>query len=431
MRVTLRRPGAGCLLALAVAGPVLAQNAEAPPPVRREIEQLRHDIEALRQQYDQRVAELEARVAALQASPAGQAVASPAGSPPLVESTGSPPASLPVYGTAAAGGRIFNPDIAVIGDVLGAAGHDRVAPGPAIDLHEAEASFQAIVDPYARADVFFAFGAAGVEIEEAYVTFPALPGGLLARAGRMRSAFGKVNTLHMHALPWTDRPLVTTNLLGGEEGISDAGVSFARLVPNPWLFLEATGQIFAGTAEGVFASARPREVSYLGHLRAYRDLSESTNLDLGASYARGYNDAGGLASGDVDRFTTSLFGIDATVRWKPLRRSIYRSFVGRTEAAWSRRGQFGGPQHAFGYYASGDYQFARRWFAGLRIDRSGRPGEGLLVDTGRSVVVTFWPSEFSQVRGQYRQTRYAGEMSGHELRVQLQFAIGVHGAHPF
>ena len=52
----------------------------------------------------------------------------------------------------------------------------------------------------------------------------------------MRAAFGKVNTLHNHVLPWTDRPLVTQNLVGGEDGIDDAGISVARLIPNPWIF---------------------------------------------------------------------------------------------------------------------------------------------------------------------------------------------------
>ena len=34
--------------------------------------------------------------------------------------------------------------------------------------------------------------------------------------------------------------------VGGEDGIDDAGVSVARLIPNRWLFLEATGQVFRG-----------------------------------------------------------------------------------------------------------------------------------------------------------------------------------------
>ena len=45
----------------------------------------------------------------------------------------------------------------------------------------------------------------------------------------MRAAFGKVNTLHNHVLPWTDRPLVTQNLVGGEDGINDAGMALSRI----------------------------------------------------------------------------------------------------------------------------------------------------------------------------------------------------------
>jgi hypothetical protein len=134
---------------------------------------------------------------------------------------------------------------------------------------------------------------------------------------------------------------------------------------------------------------------------------------------------------DIGRFTTDLWGIDATVRWRPLRRSIYRSFVGRSELVWSRRDQPDGRQDAMGYYISGDYQVARRWFAGVRYDRSDRANNASLLDSGQSVMVTYWPSEFSQVRGQYRRTDYADGPTANEFLFQFQFSIGAHGAHPF
>jgi hypothetical protein len=130
---------------------------------------------------------------------------------------------LPVYGTASSASKVFNPDMAVIGDFLGAAGRNTTDPQPALEMHESEASFQAIVDPYARADFFISFGEEGVELEEGFLTLNTLPGGLLAKVGKMRAAFGKVNALHNHVLPWADRPLVTRNLVGGEDGIDDAG----------------------------------------------------------------------------------------------------------------------------------------------------------------------------------------------------------------
>ena len=98
---------------------------------------------------------------------------------------------------------------------------------------------------------------------------------------------------------------------------------------------------------------------------------------------------------------------------------------------WSRRDQFDGLQKAMGYYVSGDYQLGRRWFAGARYDRSDRAEDASLFDSGQSLVLTYWPSEFSQVRGQYRRTKYAIGPTANELLFQFQFSIGAHGAHPF
>src|SRR5258706_5168470 len=106
-------------------------------------------------------------------------------------------------------------------------------------MHEREVGFQEVIDPYARAAFFISFGEHGVDLEEGYLTFTTLPWGLQVKAGKMRAAFGKVNTLHNHVMPWTNRPLVTQNLVAGEEGISDAGVSLSRILPAPkGIFLE-------------------------------------------------------------------------------------------------------------------------------------------------------------------------------------------------
>jgi hypothetical protein len=297
---------------LACASPVAAQQQTDVQAMRAELERLKQEVAAL-----------ETRLVALEgAGPAGAAPVQPpqaAAPPPTVEvpsgaaGAGGPQGALPVYGAVSAASKIFNPDMAVIGDFLGAAGSNMVNPSPALEMHESEASFQAIVDPYARADFFMSFGEEGVELEEGYLTFPALPGGLLFKAGKMRAAFGKVNTLHNHVLPWTDRPVVITNLVGGEEGIGDAGLSIARLISNPWIFLEATGQVYRGDSGDIFMSSKRSDLSYVGHLRGYQDISESSNIDLGFSYARGHNEAG-------SDFLTQLYGVDATVRYRPLRR---------------------------------------------------------------------------------------------------------------
>ena len=413
-----------------------AAYAQTPQPV--DAQALREEIDQLKKDFDVRLSALEARLAAIGGGPPATVQAPAAPQPPIAEvpagaaGAGGPSGALPVYGGTAALSKVFNPDMAVIGDFLGAAGRNQINADPALQMHESEASFQAIVDPYARADFFVSFGEEGVNLEEGFLTLTQLPGGFLTKVGKMRAAFGKVNGLHNHVLPWTDRPLVINNLVGGEDGINDAGLSVARLIPNRWMFLEATGQLFRGdSGEELFKTSERGDLSYVGHLRGYQDLSESTNVDLGLSYSRGHNPSGIVDGVDLGRFRTNLFGLDATLRWRPLRRSIYHSFIGRSELVWSRRDQPNGLQSGTGYYVSGDYQFARRWFAGLRYDRSNHADDASLLDAGQSFVLTYWPSEFSQMRGQYRRTAYAIGPTANEFLFQFQFAIGAHGAHPF
>jgi hypothetical protein len=426
-------------------GSASSASAQEAAALRQEIDQLRRDFETLKQQYGDRLTALESKLAAAEGT-APAPVAQPPATPPAAAQPATPPAAevpagaagaggptgtLPVYGASVGSSKIFNPDIAVIGDFLGAAGHNSVNPQPALEMHESEASFQAVVDPYARADFFFSFGEEGVAVEEGYATLTALPGGLLTKIGKMRAAFGKVNTMHNHVLPWTDRPLVTTNLVGGEDGIDDAGVSVARIIPNRWLFLEATGQVYRGDSDELFHSSKPSDLAYVGNLRAYQDITENANIDFGFSAAHGHNFAGIVDGTDLGRFTTTLYDLYATYKWKPLSRAIYHSFTGRTEWIWSRHQQVGGTQAPWGMYLSGDYQTARRWIFGGRLDRSGRANDASLVDTGGSFIVTYLPSEFSQVRLQYQRTNYALGPAADQWLFQFQFAIGAHGAHPF
>ena len=404
------------LAALCCAAPASAQDA--PDDLRAQIALLRQQLETLQQ----KVTALEA--AAHRPPQTGVTAQPPAAETPPGAAGGAGPAgSLPVYGNTSALSKIFNPDVAVIGNFVGAAGKNDAEPLPALQLNEAELSLQAIVDPYARADFFLAASPEGLEIEEGFLTFPTLPGGLLAKVGKMKAQFGKANTFHSHNQPWVDTPLPVRNLLGGDEGLNDSGVSVSKLIPNPALFLEATCEIYNGT-NGVFTGHSRGDLTYLGRLRGYRDITEATNLDVGTSVVYGHND-GGLDS------TTRVFGVDATFRYRPLRRAIYRRFLGRTELFWSTRddGLDGGK--AFGAYVSGEYQFARRWFAGARYDFSDRAIDTALRDTSGSLLLTFWPSEFSQVRAQYRRTSYAEGVKGNELLFQFLFSIGAHGAHVF
>jgi len=408
----------------------LAITAIASTGHTDELADLRAQVQALQQQLSNLRESNEARMAALEAA-LSAAAPSPAQAPAAPAAPAITPAEIPVGGTnvpyygGTSGSKLFNPDTAMIGNFLGVAGRSGEQGAAAATFREGELGLQAIVDPYARADFFLAFGEQGVELEEGYATFTSLPTQTLAKVGRMRTSFGKVNAMHLDILPFVDYPLPIRNLLGSEEGLLGSGVSLSHFIPAPGdLFLDGTLEIFRGQEEGLFESPRKRDLFYLGHLKTYKDLSEESNLEIGASFASGPN-----ASGLGNR--TRLYAADLTYRWKPLRRAIYQSFQLRSEFYWSDRETEGFHQRAFGFYAFAQQQLRRRWFLGGRYDQSGRAEDPDATDRSGSLILTFWPSEFSQLRGQYRRTHYAFGSTADELLMQVQINIGAHGAHPF
>jgi hypothetical protein len=426
--------GAGSPATAPAAAPVTAPTAGAAPSASPEdIAALRQQIEALRREYEGRLQALEQRLQQLAGAAAATAPA-PVPAPPVppvpeapaVPAPAGVPGEAPVAAAPSQTSNYFNPSVSVIGNFLAVGGQNRVSPLPNAELRESELSLQAIVDPYARADFFFSIGEHSIDVEEGFITLTSLPQQLLGKVGRMRVTFGSINPLHLHVLPWPDEPLPVVNLLGGEDGWIGTGASVARLLPLPGdTFSELTAQVFRGESPNLFAAPTRGALAYNGHYRVFRDLTEALNLNLGLSYAEGPN-------GTTFRAKTRLQGIDVTLRYKPLVTGLYHSLVVRGEVMRSDRQQPGGEQRALGWFAAADYQLARRWFVGGRIEAADRATDARHTDTGRALILTFWPSEFSQLRAELRRRHYSlEEQAATEVLFQLQFAIGAHGAHPF
>jgi hypothetical protein len=371
---------------------------------------------------------LAAAAAVCQESPAPTPTPAPE-PPPAPVST--PPPEAPPPAPAASGAvnpTFFNPSIAVIGNFLGSVGNNPVQPSPAFQVEESEISFQAVVDPYARADLFLSFTNDGVEVEEGYVTFLTLPWRTQAKAGKFFVQFGKVNTLHLHVLPWVDEPLPITDILlqSQFETWAAEGISVSKLIALPGdTFSEAYFQVLDGTSgRGLFVAPAKGDLTYDGQYRVFRDFGDDHNLEMSFSYAYGHN-------GTSPTNTTSLQNAALVYRWKPLQGRPYRSFILRSEYFWSQRQQPDGKQKAQGFYVGGDWQLARRWFTGGRYEFSDRATNAALRDKGYAATLTFMPSEFSVLRGEFRQRVYAPGIKANEGFLQIQFAIGAHGAHPF
>jgi hypothetical protein len=349
--------------------------------------------------------------------------------PPALELT-PPPAPTPTLAGAAPqqASNVLNPNISLVGNLVGFSGGDRSLPDRAFDLSELELGIQAPIDPYARADAFIAFTPEGIDIEEGYVTFLTLARSFNLKVGKFRSNFGKFNRTHPPETPFADRPIAAERFFG-EEGLAAVGLSGSYLVPTAfYLNLDAEittiwdeAPLFGKeTEEGeVQSGGRRGDLGYLFRASTYADFSEQTNGTLGVSVARGVHDSEGELASDA-------LGVDFTLRWKDPRRAIYRSFIWQTEGYFTRREEDFGRDDAFGAFSYAEFQFARRWRVGLRGDYVESPEE-----KGALAYLTFWPSEFSALSAQARLIRRPDGRDDYAGFLKLTFNIGPHGAHPF
>jgi hypothetical protein len=424
--MTTRGHHAFLLIGLMIASPLAAQQT-----IEQRVQQLEQRLDDLSRQMSSVREELQQLKSEAPPAPA------PTGDLTKVEVTQQPLTDVQTIANVPNPGasKVFNPDISVIGNFIGKTGQQNPfefgsnALRPPMELDETEVAFQAFVDPYAKANFFLSLTPAGIDVEEGYAQFVNLPYDLTAKAGKMKALFGKDNTWHTHVRPWVDQPLVIHNFFG-DEGLNDSGISVSKVFPNRFnVFLEATGEVFKGDVANVFHRTAQKDLFYNAHLKGFHDITENSNIELGTSYARGTlpGEAGGK---------NQFAGIDVTYRWKPLMRGLYNSFIARVEGISNRRADF--DHHLKGFYASADYQLGRRWFTGVRVDAADRAvlgevsGPLRFTDRGVSGTLTFWPSEFSQVRGQVRRIRY-GDVGRavNEFLFQLEFSIGAHGAHVF
>lgn len=335
-------------------------------------------------------------------------------------------------------GNIFqsmNPDISIIGDVIG---HYTSEEGGDFDdevlFREVELGFSAAVDPYARADFFIGLGQEeGGEwemgLEEGYVTFLSIPWGLQPRFGRFKSTFGKANSLHAHALPWVEYPLVIQNYFG-DEGLAGDGMGLNWLVPNPWdKYIELSYEATKNDNE-MFAGEEYNDLLHVVHLKNFFDLSDASTLELGLSYATAPNNDGHGGN------RTDIAGADLTFRWRPPRAGLYRSFLWQTEYMAASAELPGGDVDSWGLYSALDFQFARRWTVGTRYDYSEMPYDSDLHENAYSGYLTFMQSEFLYWRLAYRHTErnyitLINEKDADEIFLQMNFGLGPHRAHKY
>lgn len=330
----------------------------------------------------------------------------------------------------------FNPDISLNGDFLASFSNpEGNNSNDHFIFRELEIGFSGAVDPYTSATAFVSVSRDTqnndytTDLEEAYLSYHGLPYGLGARFGQFRAEFGKVNPIHLHALPWTDYPLVIQRYFG-DEGLTGAGAELSWLVPNPAKqYFLLTYEIINNDNSSLFAGEKNNDYANIVHAKSFFDLSPTSTLELGASFAEAPNDAGHGSHRSL------IEGFDSTYRWKPKEAGLYRSFLFQNEVLFAQVDLSDGQESTWGGYSAAEYQFARQWKFGARYDTTQLPFSSSLHERGYSVYFTFLQSEYVYWRLGYLYTDRNFPQDGvdnqQQLFLQLNWTLGAHPAHKY
>lgn len=319
-----------------------------------------------------------------------------------------------------------NPDVSAIGDFRslytseGDRNWDAYVQG-------VELNFSSAIDPYAKAEFYPVFEGEGGElnakIEEIYVQTLSLPLNLQLKAGKFRQAFGRINTVHRHALPVIDVPVAYETFFG--EALIDQGFSLSWLIPNRSFYQELIVEGTRGAEESpLFAYSEENQPQLLAHLKNFWDLTENATLELGFTGAIGDNE---------DLQKTRVGGIDITYIWKPVRYNRYRSFEWQTEFYFSEYEQTPDQSiNAWGMYSWMQYQLSQRWFLTGMYSYSESPRDITFEEQAISATLGWYATEFQKLEiGPKISTENDFGDIAFSTQLRWVFVIGSHGAHQY
>lgn len=344
--------------------------------------------------------------------------------------------------------------------------------GNGFNLNYAELSLAAPIDPFIDLFTVFHLHPSEFEIEEAYATSRGLPYNLTVKAGKFLSHFGRLNPQHGHFWNFNDQPLVYQAFFG-PEGLNELGARVSWLVPTPF-YLDLGLEVLQGNNSASFGKQ--------GFTRGPNTLSENnlpdlvvatakTSFDLldnlvllgGLSYAQGGSRffieppagtaaaaAPALGDGSLAAFagTTSIAGADLSLRWFI---DSYNELSWQTEflfrhlggQSYDDNGSSAMEKNQSGLYSQLLWRFGQQWRTGVRLDlltqnqtiSAGTSSNGPSMLPRYAAMVEYLPSEFTRLRLQYEldQSRFAdgAGQSVHGLYLNLNLAMGAHGAHQF
>jgi hypothetical protein len=192
------------------------------------------------------------------------------------------------------------------------------------------------------------------------------------------------------------------------------------------------------------ANRRLDGLGYQARFRNYWDLSENSNVELGASAMTGRRARETYEIGDINAVNArqSTLGADLTFRWRPLQEGLYRSLIlqGEVMHQINERSPEMAPgvvpvesvRDFTGAYLFGRWQLGRRLFVGGRYDWLQDPRLAGSTLQATSADLEFFPSEFSKLLVGYEHRFTDLDLPAPDrILLQATFSLGPHKPHPF
>lgn len=321
--------------------------------------------------------------------------------------------------------KTMNPAISLNGLFLGNWG-PAIETGKGLRIQELEGQFTASVDPYFFANIIFTSEAGGpLQPEEAWVTTLSLPVVSL-KMGKFLTNFGKNNLIHTHAQPLIDKPLVNKLILG-DDAFNSVGVQADVLVPLPWYVNLSVAGVSAKTAD-TFKATKEENLANVSRLENLWDLTDSTTLGFGVSYAFGNNFVSKISK---------FLGADLTLKYVSPRGRGNFALIWTNEfiQGW-RPGLLTlvAPdwENGTGAYSTLLARVHPQFWMGGRFDHVSLTASETTKQTAENIIFAYVPTEFSTVRLQAGLNQETGrEGSNWQALLQLNVTIGSHPAHAY
>ncbi len=349
---------------------------------------------------------------------------------------------------------VFNPTLTLVGNTLWRVDnkdviHEHDGETHVLDdrfsLRELELDLRAAVDPYADAVAIISAhshdpGVYELEVEEGYINIKSLPFffweepplGTVLKVGRFLTSVGIENRLHTHDLPQSMRGLTFENFIGahpyGAEGVS------AHLF-LPWFIEEGAWTLTAEAVQGggwKMGHDGTNQPAYIGNLDWFHTIADEHDLEIALIETYGSNDADG-------RRQAKLSSLDLFYRWRPIEGGAFTSLVLAGQLFYGSR-EFqdeatlvSGTNRAFGGFVYTQYQIDRRWYAGVRYDRTEHLENRDILSQRLNPYVSYYLSEFFRIRAGYEQT-WSDDPALDGLKtflLEVNFVFGAHPPHPY